>query len=107
MFNYENENCKYVHIYSLPWPSNKDDKRELPFFKDGSNLTVKSDVKICQYIKEIFITQSEEFSQLEKCYSRVRQIRTCLSIDIQLQHISKLILLEKIRKYFLLNKINY
>lgn len=92
--NYENN--QWIHIYALPWPSSKDDQRELPFLKDGSNLSVKSDIKICQYIKEVIITKSEQLSSLEKNYPRVHQLTICLSIDIKLpQRISKLILGEE------------
>jgi hypothetical protein len=87
--NYE----KYVHIYSLPWPSTKDDQR------DGS---IKPDVKICRYMRDVIINKVEEFSELERYYPRVRQLTTCLSIDIELpQRIYKLILGEETSKdYF-------
>ncbi len=88
--NYE----KYVHIYSLPWPSTKDDQRDL---KDES---IKSDVPISRYMRDVIITKFEEFSELERQYPRVRQLTTCLSIDIELpQRISKLILGEETSKY--------
>jgi hypothetical protein len=90
--NYE----KYVHIYSLPWPSTKDDQR------DGS---IKSDVKICRYMRDVIINKVEEFSELERYYPRVRQLTTCLSIDIELPlRIFKLIFSERTRKYDLSNK---
>jgi hypothetical protein len=47
-------------------------------------------------MKNVIITKSEQFSSLEKDYPRVRQLTTCLSIDIKLpQRISKLILGEE------------
>jgi hypothetical protein len=87
---------KYVHIYSLPWPSTKDDQRELPFLKD------KPDVQLSRYMKEVINTKPEEFSEFERYYPRVRQLTTCLSIDIELpQRIYKLILGEETSKdYF-------
>jgi hypothetical protein len=35
-------------------------------------------------MKDVIITKSEQFSSLEKDYPRVRQLITCLSIDIKL-----------------------
>ncbi len=60
----------YIYIHYLGH------QREFPFFK--------SDVKICQYMKDAIITKSEQFSSLEKDYPRVHQLITCLSIDIKL-----------------------
>ncbi len=88
--NYE----KYVHIYSLPWPSTKDDQRDL------QDESIKSDVPISRYMRDVIINKSEEFSEFERQYPRVHQLTTCLSIDIELpQRISKLILGEETRKY--------
>jgi hypothetical protein len=52
-------------------------------------------------MRDVIITKPEEFSELERHYPRVRQLTTCLSIDIELpQCISKLILGEETRKYY-------
>ncbi len=103
---YDNEDVKWIHIYSLPWPSSKDDKRELPVVKSGSNLSVTSDVKRCEYVKHVLITKQEEFSALETRLRRACEIRTCLSIEIELpSRIYKLILSEETRKCFLCKKI--
>ncbi|CAF3964184.1 unnamed protein product, partial [Rotaria sp. Silwood1] len=44
VFN-ENKDYKWVHIYSLPWPSNKGDKRQLPIVQDEYNTLVQSDTR--------------------------------------------------------------
>ncbi|CAF3394730.1 unnamed protein product, partial [Rotaria sp. Silwood2] len=95
---YENENCKWVHIYSLPWPSSKYDKRELPIFKDGYNTSVTSNVKRSEYMDDIVITKSDEFYLLTTQFRRACQITTNLSIDTILpSHICKLILSKETR----------
>ncbi len=38
--NYSNENNKWIHIYSLPWPSSRDDQRELPLI-DRKSTTIR------------------------------------------------------------------
>ncbi len=65
-------------------------------FKDGS------DVKISRYMRDVIINKMEEFYEFERYYLRIRQLTTCLSIDIELpQRISKLILGEETSKdYF-------
>ncbi len=88
----------WIHIYSLPWPSSRNDRRTLPVDRYGSNRLVTSDVKISQYTKEIFVTKSEQFSQLKNEFIGVRQLSICLSIDIQLPlHIYKLIICTETR----------
>ena len=65
----------------------------------GTNLSVRSDVKIAEYIKHITITKHDELFELEKQYCHVCQITTSLLINIKLpSQISKLILLEATRK---------
>jgi hypothetical protein len=49
----------------------------------------------------VMITKQDEFILLNTQFSRVRQIRTCLSIDIELP--SKLILSKEIRKENFIN----
>ena len=89
----KDEDRKYLHIYSLPWPSSKDDRRKFLFLED------QSDGKISPYVKDIIITKSEQFFELEKYYPRVRRLRTSLPIEIKLpQRISKLILNEETSK---------
>jgi hypothetical protein len=98
---YENENCKWIHIYSLPWPSSKDDKRELPIVTSRCNTSVRSDVKKAEYMDHVMITTQEELSQLNTRFHRARQITTCLSIDSQLPlRIHKIILTEQTCKRF-------
>ncbi|CAF1638658.1 unnamed protein product [Rotaria sp. Silwood1] len=90
---YEDEKCEWVHVYSLPWPSNKYDKRELPIVKNQCNTSVTSDVKQDEYIKDVMITEPNELFELKTRFRRAYQIRTCLSIDTRLtSRISKVIL---------------
>jgi len=103
---YKNENCKWVHIYSLPWPSNKDDQRRLPVIKGEFNPSIRSDVKRIEHIDHVLITKHEEFFLLNSQFRYACQITTCLSIDIELPlRISKLILSAETCKCTLLNKI--
>ncbi|CAF1354745.1 unnamed protein product, partial [Rotaria sp. Silwood1] len=95
---YEDEKCEWVHIYSLPWPSNKYDKRELPIVKNQCNTSVTSDVKQDEYIKDVMITEPNELFELKTRFRRAYQIRTCLSIDTKLtSRISKVILTKQTR----------
>ncbi|CAF1034243.1 unnamed protein product [Rotaria sordida] len=87
VFN-ENKDFKWVHIYSLPWPSNKDDKRQLPIVKGEYN----TDVKIFEWIDHVLITKSSDLIQLKTCFHRVRKITIDISIDIALpERIRKII----------------
>jgi hypothetical protein len=103
---YENGNSKWIHIYSLPWPLNKDDKRRLPIVKGGCMTTVRSDVKRAEYMDHVMIRNSNEFIQLKTKFRRACQITTCVSIDIELpERIRKVILTKETRKiYFYENK---
>jgi hypothetical protein len=99
LFFYENDNCGWIHIYSLPWPSSKEDKRQLPVVKDGYNRSVRSDVEQYEYIKDVTITTVNQLIELKRHFRRVCQITTRLPIDIQLPlRISKLILTKETRK---------
>jgi hypothetical protein len=98
--DYLNENNKWIHIYSLPWPSSRDDQRRLPIVQSAYNNSVTSDVKRSEYMEHVLITKSEEFNQLEMKFIRVRQMTTSLPIPIQLpRRIYKLILSEQTRQY--------
>jgi hypothetical protein len=46
-------NYPWIHIYSLPWPSSRDDRRTLPVHEYGSNRSVTSDVKISEYLNDV------------------------------------------------------
>ncbi|CAF4987256.1 unnamed protein product, partial [Rotaria sp. Silwood1] len=93
---YFNENSKWIHIYSLPWPSNKDDQRRLPIVKNGYMTTVGSDVKQAEHMKHVKITKSDELIELETRFHRVCKITTCFSINRKLpERITKLILTEE------------
>lgn len=96
---YGNEHYPWIHIYSLPWPSSRYDKRELPIIRHfPSKQSVTSDVKISQYTKQILVTRSEQYSQLKNEYIRVRELSICLSIDIELPlRIYKLIICSETR----------
>ncbi|CAF3081467.1 unnamed protein product [Rotaria sp. Silwood2] len=94
---YENEKCKWIHIYSLPWPSNDDDKRRLPIINGGSNLSVRSNVKRCEYMEHVVINKRYELLQLKTHFRRACQITTCILIDMKLpKRISKVILTKQI-----------
>ncbi|CAF5146763.1 unnamed protein product [Rotaria sp. Silwood1] len=95
--SYDDENSHWIHIYSFPWPSSKDDKRELPFLKDGYNLSVTSQAEQDQYMKHVIIIEANQFVKLKRHFPRACQITTCLSIDIELPlRISKVILTKEI-----------
>ncbi|CAF3975810.1 unnamed protein product [Rotaria sordida] len=83
VFN-ENKDYKWVHIYSLPWPSNKDDKRRLPIVKGECNTSVQSDVKIFEWLDHVLITKPSELIQLKTHFRRARKITTDISIHIAL-----------------------
>ncbi|CAF1319903.1 unnamed protein product [Rotaria sordida] len=65
---YGTKNFRWVHIYSLPWPANKNDKRQLPVVRYGSNSSVSSDVKRSACRKWVIITKDDEFSLLNTEY---------------------------------------
>ncbi len=101
IFFYENENCKWIHMYSLPWPSNKDDQRRIPIINGRFIISGQSDFKRVTYMKRVIITEHKEFLELKTDFLHAFQIRTCLEIDIVLPiRISKLILSKETRKSF-------
>ncbi|CAF2965113.1 unnamed protein product, partial [Rotaria sp. Silwood2] len=90
---YEIEDTKWIHIYSLPWPSTREDKREIPVVNGQYNISVTSDVKFALYMNDVNIARENELLEMNRVFSQVRQLRTCLSINMILpQRISKLIL---------------
>ncbi|CAF2013557.1 unnamed protein product [Rotaria magnacalcarata] len=90
---YEHENIKWIHMFSVPWPSNQQDKREVPIINGDYHLSVTSDVKYAHYLNHVNITTEDEMLEINKKFSRARQLTTCLSINIKLpRQISKLIL---------------
>ncbi|CAF1258387.1 unnamed protein product [Rotaria sp. Silwood1] len=90
---YENENTRWIHLFSLPWPSNQQDKREVPIINGKYNISITSDVKYTHNINHINITTNDEMLEINEKFSRVRELTTCLSINIELpRKISKLIL---------------
>ncbi|CAF4481618.1 unnamed protein product, partial [Rotaria sp. Silwood2] len=96
MVFYEDDNSRWIHIYSLPWPSNKNDKRRLPLVSNGYNTTITSNVKKPEYMNHVLITKHNELYELDTYFGRVCQIKTCLLIDIKLPtRITKLILTEE------------
>jgi hypothetical protein len=106
IFFYENENCKWIHMYSLPWPSNKDDQRRIPIINGRFIISGQSDFKRVTYMKRVIITEHKEFLELKTDFLHAFQIRTCLEIDIELPiRISKLILSKETRKSFFVKEI--
>ncbi|CAF3279040.1 unnamed protein product [Rotaria sp. Silwood2] len=102
---YENENSKWVHIFSVPWPSNKNDKRQLPIVNRGCNTSVLPSVKRDEHMNHVKITMKNDLYQLDKRFFRAYQLTTFLTIDIILpQRISKLILTKETRTYILYKK---
>jgi hypothetical protein len=96
---YENENAEWVHIFSLPWPSNREDKRQLPIVISGSNLSVISDVKRDEHMDHVMISTKKDLFQLKTRFRRAYQLTTCLSMDTILPwRISKLVLTKQTRK---------
>ncbi|CAF3712359.1 unnamed protein product [Rotaria sp. Silwood1] len=83
VFN-ENKDYKWVHIYSLPWSSNKGDKRQLPIVEGEYNTLVRSDVKIFKWMDRVLITKPSELIQLKTRFRRARNITTDIPIDIAL-----------------------
>ncbi|CAF1186338.1 unnamed protein product [Rotaria sordida] len=93
---YANESSQWVHIFSVPWPSNKNDKRRLPIINSGCNTSVLPSVKRDEHMDHVKITMKNDLYQLKTRFYRAYQLTTCLTIDIVLpQRISKLILTEQ------------
>jgi hypothetical protein len=92
------ENSRWIHIYSLPWPLNKNDKREIPIIRIGLNSSVSSDVKTSKYIKQKIITKDNQFNLLND----VSEIISFILINIKLPfHINKLTFSPETRRYLL------
>jgi len=99
------KSSKCIHIYSLPWPSSKDDQRRLPTFRGGINLPVSSDVKRSAYMKQGVIVPAIKLPQVNTKFRYADQILFSASIDIQLPIcIHKLILSRTTRKYLVIEK---
>ena len=59
---YGSESYSWIDIYSLPWPSSRNDKRTLPIDRyQGSKRSVTSDVRISHYTKRLLVTNSNNF----------------------------------------------
>jgi hypothetical protein len=80
---YGDINYRWIHIYSLPWPSSRDDRRRLSIYRYGSNRSVTSNVNGSEYLNDVIITESEEFFRLKTEFLHPCQL-TCLPIDIEL-----------------------
>ncbi|CAF1321383.1 unnamed protein product [Rotaria sp. Silwood1] len=79
------EHCKWIQIYSLPWPSSKNDKRQLPIVRVGEDSSILSDVKRSAYMKHVIITDDgEETTPLIIEFGNAYEIISCLLIDIKL-----------------------
>jgi len=96
---YSNDNIKLIHIFSIPWPSNQQDKRKLPIVNGKYNKSITSDVKLMEYMNDVNISRDDDILEIKKRFRQIRQLETCLSINIILpQRISKLILSKETRK---------
>ena len=97
---YEHFNHCWMHIYSLPWPFDKHDRRELPIIKDTLNRVVQSGTGPNECLTDLMITNDHQWTELKTQIHRIRQIRTYLPINIELPlRISKVIISKQIRKY--------
>jgi len=105
---YGREDCRWIHIYSLPWPENKNDKRQLPIVRVGSKPSVSSDVKRSAYMERVIITKDDEFNLLNTEFGHAcDMISYCSLNDIKLPcRISKLIFSSQTRKCLLSKKDN-
>ncbi|CAF1218090.1 unnamed protein product [Rotaria sordida] len=93
---YRNESFKWIHVYSLPWPLNKDDKRLSGVARVNQHWGVTSNVKRSQYMKRLSIIKPNDLFRLNTEFNRVYQIKSYLSINIELPpQITKLILSEE------------
>ncbi|CAF1178595.1 unnamed protein product [Rotaria sordida] len=81
---YHVEHLKWVHIYSLPWPANKNDKRQFPFKGAGLKPSVSSDVKRSAFRKYAIITDCNKFRCLNTEFDHVCEVISSVSIDIKL-----------------------
>jgi hypothetical protein len=99
---YGEERSRWIHIYSLPWPANKNDQRRLPIVRIESQQSVSSEVKRYEYRGYAIITEGDDFSSLDTEFRYSYQMLTSIPIDIQLPlRIHKLILSRELRKYLL------
>jgi hypothetical protein len=109
---YGHDDVEWIHIYSLPWPSHREDKREIPVVNGNYHLSVTSDVQSMEYINDVHITKENDMLEMSKRFRAIRQLRTCLPIEIKLpRRISKLILSKETRKHlfsdFFVKSINF
>lgn len=104
VFYSDEENGSSIHIYSLPWPANPSDQRELPKNFNASNIQVG------RSMRKIFISKQEELSQLNTLYPSARELTTNLFLNIPIpSKISKLTLTEqtsKARIFYFEEKLN-
>ncbi|CAF1062592.1 unnamed protein product [Rotaria sordida] len=68
---YFNGNSKWIPIYSLRCPSNKDDQRRLSIVKNGYMTSVGSNIKRAEHIEHVKITKSDELIELKTRFHRV------------------------------------
>ncbi|CAF0915236.1 unnamed protein product [Rotaria sordida] len=59
------------YIYSLRFPSNKDDQRRLSIVKNGYMTSVGSNIKRTEHIEHVKITKSDELIELKTRFHRV------------------------------------
>ncbi|CAF3986729.1 unnamed protein product, partial [Rotaria sp. Silwood1] len=81
---YGMEHGRWIHIYSLPWPSNKNDKRQLPIVRVESSPSVSSNVKRSACRKYMIITKYDKFSLLNTEFDHVYEVISSILIDIKL-----------------------
>jgi hypothetical protein len=100
------DHCRWIHIYSLPWPSNENDTRQLPVVRIGSKPSVSSHVKSAELIQYVLITKERELTKLNTKFSHDCEIISRILIDIKLPfRISKVTFLDDTRKCLLSKKI--
>ncbi|CAM4978195.1 unnamed protein product [Rotaria socialis] len=72
---YEHDNVKWIHMFSVPWPSNQQDKREVPIINGNYHLSVISDVKYTHYLNYVNIITEDEMLEIKEEFSRSRQLQ--------------------------------
>ncbi|CAF1401239.1 unnamed protein product [Adineta ricciae] len=81
---YEEDHECWLHMYSLPWPVNKDDRRTLPIVKDPLNRIVQSGIGPDECVNDFMITNDHQWTELETRFRHVRRVRPYLPINILL-----------------------
>lgn len=99
IFYFDHENAYTIHLYSIPWPSNSNDHRQIPTDCHRSHLTVKSNQQT-----HISISNQQDFVDLQLIYPAARQLTTNLLINRQLPMKIKKLILTQNQNFYLFNQ---